>query len=270
MAIRKHIMPASVSITALALLLAVSIPLSMAQQMYRWVDKDGRVTYSQTPPPAGAAKSVEQRRMTSSVVEGSDLPYAAQVAMKNFPVTLYTANECGDSCKLGRDMLSKRGIPFKEVMVGDEQSIEVLRKISGTNRVPALQVGKQALSGFEATAWKNALDDAGYPASISTIGRKPGPTSVQRNLPQVKLYATLECGQSCQNARDLLTARKIPFQEVLVQSDESLAELKKVAGASDTVPVLLVDGTSLTGFSEERYHSVLDSAGFQPPSASGK
>jgi glutaredoxin len=273
MAIRNHFMPAGVSITALAMLVAIgiaAIPASSAQQIYRWVDKDGRVTYSQNPPPTGAAKSVEQRRITTSVVEGSDLPYAVQVAMKNFPVTLHTSSDCADPCKDGRDMLTKRGIPFKEVVVGNEQSIEALRKISGGTRVPVLQVGRQTLSGFEPGAWKNALDDAGYPASIATTTRKPGPSSVQRNLPEVKLYVTPDCGQSCQGAKDLLAARKIPYREVLVQGDESLAELKKIAGSADVVPVLLVGGTSIKGFSSDSYNTELDNAGYQPPSTAKK
>jgi hypothetical protein len=39
----------------LAVLLAVSAAASA--QLYRWVDKDGRVHYTATPPPAGATKS---------------------------------------------------------------------------------------------------------------------------------------------------------------------------------------------------------------------
>lgn len=39
----------------LGVLLAVSA--TAAAQLYRWVDKDGRVHYTATPPPAGATKS---------------------------------------------------------------------------------------------------------------------------------------------------------------------------------------------------------------------
>lgn len=258
------------AIAASIAILGLCLPPASAQQMYRWVDKDGRVTYSQNPPPAGAAKSVEQRRITSRVIEGAGLPYAAQIAMKNFPVTLYTAPDCADPCKEGRDMLSKRGIPFKEVVAGDEQSLEALRKASGGARVPVLQVGKQASTGFEASVWKNALDSAGYPSSIPTTARKPGASSVQRNLPEVKLYAAPDCGQPCQDAKSLLAGRKINFQEVVIQGNEGLDELKKVAGAADVLPVLIVGGTSVKGFNPERYNAVLDSAGYQRTAAAKK
>lgn len=251
---RRHI-----TIAALSLML-VTINTALAQQLYRWVDQNGRVTYSQNPPPAGAAKNVQQRNMSGgSVVEGPDLPYATQVAAKNFPVTLYTGSDCGDPCKQGRDSLSKRGIPFKEVAVVDAESIEALRKLAGNPRIPTLRVGSQISAGFEATSWKNALDAAGYPASVAVSARtnaRPG------NLPTVKLYSSPQCGPPCQNAKAALTARNITFQEVEIVSEEGLEALKKVSGSKDVVPVLLVGGSPIAGFDAARYQSVLDNAGF--------
>ncbi len=250
------------SIAALSLLL-MTVTAAHAQQLYRWVDQNGRVTYSQNPPPAGAAKNIQQKRLGSgSVVEGSDLPYAAQIAVKNFPVTLYTSPECSDACKQGRDALSKRGIPFKEISVGDDQSVDALRKLSGGTRIPTLQVGSQISTGFEPDAWKNALDNAGYPASIPASSRRQDAHAVQRKLPAVSLFTNSLCGLPCQSAKDLLTARGITFQEIEVGSDESLAELKKVSGSNDVVPVLLVGGSPVRGFDQVRYQSALDNAGF--------
>jgi len=61
-----------------------------AGQAYRWVDDQGRVHYTQTPPPP-SAKGVQRKNFRSGgAAEQSDLPYATQVAAKNFPVRLYT------------------------------------------------------------------------------------------------------------------------------------------------------------------------------------
>ncbi len=246
-------------ITTLAILLAVFAMSAEAQQLYRWVDKNGRVTYSQNPPPAGAATSVQQKSLGSSVVEGANLPYAAQVASKNFPVTLYTAPDCAAPCKDGRDYLAKRGIPYKEMLVGDEPSMASLKNLTGKTQVPVLQVGRDAMSGFNSTDWKTALDLAGYPASIPASIR---PTAtVQRNLPVVKLYVTPLCGPPCQNAHALLTARAISFQLVLVQDDAGLEDMKKATG-SETVPVLMIGGSTIRGFAADLYQSSLDNAGF--------
>src|SRR5260221_9722335 len=85
-----------------------------AAGLYKWVDKDGRVQYSDTPPPSGSgAKNVEQRRMQGNVIQSNEAPYALQQTMKNFPVTLW-ANDCGEYCNKARALLNERGIPFTE------------------------------------------------------------------------------------------------------------------------------------------------------------
>jgi hypothetical protein len=43
----------------LALLLAVATGAVLAQQMYRWTDKEGKVHYGPTPPAGVAAKEVK-------------------------------------------------------------------------------------------------------------------------------------------------------------------------------------------------------------------
>src|SRR5712692_2296884 len=73
-------------------------------QAYRWVDQDGRVHYTQTPPPPDARK-VQRKNFRGGGVDVSNLPYATQVAAKNFPVTLYTLADCGAPCDQARGPL---------------------------------------------------------------------------------------------------------------------------------------------------------------------
>lgn len=149
---------------ALAALLGVIGPAT-AQQMYRWVDKDGKVSYSDKPPPASAAKDVQQRNLNPSVIDTSGLDYTTQQAAKNFPVTLYTTADCKDICAQARELLSKRGVPFTEVSVGDEKSRAQLKEASGDAQVPVLVVGRDVTKGWEQGAYHGALDTAGYPKS---------------------------------------------------------------------------------------------------------
>ena len=269
MTTRKHMKLSGLGIATLSLLSALFFSAAHAQQMYRWVDQNGRVTYSQNPPPAGAAKNVQQRRYSGSVVEGANLPYAAQVAMKNFPVTLFTSPDCGPACPSAREALNKRGIPFKEIVAGDDDSIEALRKLSGGTRVPTLQVGSQVSAGFEISTWNTALDQAGYPASIPASVRRQDPRA-QQKLPPVKLYTAAQCGPPCQSAKELLDARGVAYQESIVESEASVEELKKATGGVDILPVMLVGGSQVKGFDPQRYNSVLDNAGFQRPGAAKK
>jgi glutaredoxin len=76
---------------------------------------------------------------------------------------LYTSPPCKDICQQARDLLNKRGIPFKEIQVWDEATNEELKKVSGGNEVPAILVGRTVQRGFEPSSYDALLDSAGYP-----------------------------------------------------------------------------------------------------------
>ena len=139
---------------------------------YRWVDADGKVQYSDQPPPANI-KQVEKVKATGGKPSDAPLPYALQQAVKNFPVTLYSS-ECGDACTRARQLLMKRGIPYTEVDATDPKAQEELRKLTGGPlEVPFLKVGRDALRGFEEGKWNTSLDAAGYPQTAVIPLRPP-------------------------------------------------------------------------------------------------
>ena len=159
--------------TALRLiLLALSLSLStvaLAQNTYRWVDKNtGQTVYSDHPPPAGA-KNVS---ILSGAPAGAEpqMSYATRVSAEKFPVVLYSASNCGELCVSARDLLNQRGIPFSEkILASQEEMDEAGRLFGGKMAAPSIMVGQQKLVGFEKGAWNNMLDLAGYPKS----GGKP-------------------------------------------------------------------------------------------------
>lgn len=242
-----------------AVLLTVAVAGAQAQQMYRWIDKDGTVHYTQQPPPPDA-RNVQRRSAVSGAPESSVLPYATQVAARNFPVTLFTSADCGAPCKDGRGALEKRGIPFEETVAGDEKSVEELKRIAGRAQVPVLRVGKQIAVGFEPEIWKSALDAAGYPASGPPV-RAQTRAEAPKTPPPLKLYVRADCGKLCDEARNLLAARKLTVQEVDVATPETVEELTKLAGAA-VVPVLVIGTRVQRGFDTALYNGLLDAAGF--------
>jgi glutaredoxin len=143
---------------ALAVLLAAQLA---AAQQYRWVDENGRVHYTDTPPPP-TAKDVQRKRMKGNAV-GAQESYELDAAMKSSPVTLYSHPDCKDLCQIARDVLNKRGVPFTEVSAIDDAKQEELRRVSGGTRVPVLVVGNQVETTVSAAAYNQALDLAGYP-----------------------------------------------------------------------------------------------------------
>jgi glutaredoxin len=154
------------STIALAALAAALLAASAAQaqtSVYRWVDKDGKVHFSDAPP-AEDAKDVKQKQMGGGGEESS-LPYATQIAMKRNPVTFYSGNACGELCDSARNLLSSRGIPFAERNAeSNPADAEALKKLTGGElRVPVLLIGQNTLKGYEESTWQSALDSAGYP-----------------------------------------------------------------------------------------------------------
>ena len=136
-------------------------------QQYRWIDKDGRVQFTDAPPPA-SAKDVRKAATPAPAAAtapdaGPPLPYEIARLQKDFPVTLYTSSSCKEGCDNARATLNKRGIPFKEILVADPETTEELRRVAGALEVPTMLVGHSVERGFEQGAFDAALDSAGYP-----------------------------------------------------------------------------------------------------------
>jgi glutaredoxin len=143
---------------------ALMVPaLAPAQSnVYRWVDKDGKVQYSDVPPTQ-EQKGLTQKRLGGGYVD-PQMPYAVTVATQKNPVVLYTGAACGDPCREGRDLLARRAVPFTEREVkADSAEAETVKKLVGALVVPVLSVGPKSLKGFLESDWSAALDEAGYP-----------------------------------------------------------------------------------------------------------
>jgi glutaredoxin len=141
-------------------------------ELYRWVDADGKVHYSDQLPPSNI-KQVEKKKAAGGKPSEPPLPYALKQAVKNFPVTLYSS-DCGDACARARQLLMKRGIPFADMDATDPNAQEELRKLTGGPiEVPVLKIGLDALRGFEEGKWNTSLDAAGYPQTAVIPIRPP-------------------------------------------------------------------------------------------------
>jgi glutaredoxin len=141
-------------------LLAAAFSAAQAQQIYRWVDENGQLHVTDTPPPH--ARNLEKKDYGGSVVE-APTPFELQRAQQNFPVTLYTSPVCKEPCEQARTALNKRGVPFKEVQVWNPETRAELHRITGAYQVPVLLVGRTPQTGFEQGAFDSLLDSAGYP-----------------------------------------------------------------------------------------------------------
>jgi glutaredoxin len=141
--------------TAVGLALVLAMSAAQANKLYKWVDKDGRVSYHDRPPP-DSGYQVEEKSMRSQGGEGetpANLP----------PVVLYSAPNCS-SCDQARDYLKKRRVAFTEKnAIGDLKVQEELKKKAGALTVPVLLVGEKVMKGYLESILEGELDQAGYP-----------------------------------------------------------------------------------------------------------
>ncbi|MBL8327048.1 MAG: glutaredoxin family protein [Rubrivivax sp.] len=160
-ACRRAPMPAGRALLALCAALACT----PAQALFKVVNPDGTVTYTDRPP-----QRVPSTRVTNMARPGSPavtepdvaLPPELRQAAQRHPVTLYTTTECAP-CDTGRQLLATRGVPYSERRVSNEEDAQAFERLFGTRTVPLLTVGAQALKGLSDVDWSAYLDAAGYP-----------------------------------------------------------------------------------------------------------
>jgi glutaredoxin len=157
-----------------ALSLMMTAPL--AQAAYKWIGPDGKVTYSDLPPPSeGKLLKAPAGIIVATPEPAGSLPYALKQSVNKYPVTLFSTAECA-GCKLAREVLAKRGIPYTEKSIATAADIEQMKKLGFAEAtLPSILVGKEKAVGFEAAAYDRLFDAAGYPrTSILPSTYKPG------------------------------------------------------------------------------------------------
>lgn len=77
----------------------------------------------------------------------------------------------------------------------------------------------------------------------------------------VTLYVTENCTTACQQARDFLNQRHIPYAEKQLSTQEEFDDFKKKSGG-DTVPTISVGSSWLKGFLATAWQDALDVAGY--------
>ena len=168
----------SFGLLGLAILAGYSASDARAQQIYRILAPDGKVTFSDVPPlePNARAKVAPSVPMAGASSD-SALPFELRQAASRYPVVLYTGPQCAP-CATGREMLTSRGIPFSEKTVSTNEDIDALKRLVGAPTLPALAIGAQQLKGYSEVEWAQFLDAAGYPrTSQLPAGYTPQPAS---------------------------------------------------------------------------------------------
>lgn len=132
--------------------LAMLFACPAAAGVYKWIDAQGRVHYSDAPPQA--AKTTQLRLQTYA-----GPAQVGRVAGADGGVTLYTTEWCG-VCKRAKAFMQQNGVPFREWDVEKTEFGAIkFRQLGGTG-VPLITVGTEKMMGFDAAGfmemWKRS------------------------------------------------------------------------------------------------------------------
>jgi glutaredoxin len=145
--------------TLLGSFMLLGITPAQAGKLYKLVDEQGNITYSDTRPDSDAGSVEEQDVSPAAGEESAGLDQLAD----DTPIMFYSVPECA-ACDMVRTYLGNTGFPYTELQVDDDYDAQQKMKAAvGNLNVPTVTVGGRTLSGFNASALDAVLDVAGYP-----------------------------------------------------------------------------------------------------------
>ena len=157
---------------------------AQAQQMYRWTDEKGGVHITDTPPPP-SAKDVQKSKTAATVAAGSSQrALRAGAGDEGFPGhALHRARTASEPCAKARAALNKRGVPFKEIQVWDEESNQELKQRLRQRRGAGAGRRRAACRrAIEQGAFDALLDSARYPRAGVLPARNQAGAQAARGL----------------------------------------------------------------------------------------
>ena len=126
-------------------------------EIYKWVDENGKVHFSDQKPDRGAAEQLEVR--VNTITSPSILDSDFLAVRERRQVVMYSAVWCG-VCKKARRYFREKGIPFKEYDIEtSRKGRQDFAKLNG-HGVPIILVGKQQMSGFSADRFQRMYAEA--------------------------------------------------------------------------------------------------------------
>lgn len=150
------------TLTVLVLLLSVlfNVNTAFAAKLYKWVDKDGNVSYQDSPPPLGSKIEREEEINPPSNSE----PISTQPTE---PITVYTVEDC-ESCDLLMLRLQNWEIPFTEESLQDRDIQARILELSDSLSAPTLFIGDNLISNLTGSSLISELQQAGYQVDSSS------------------------------------------------------------------------------------------------------
>lgn len=125
------------------LVLCLALPATALSEIYRWVDSNGKVHFSDRPSRAHTSKELKLRINTYEGVSYD----TASVDVGSRKVVMYSAAWCG-VCKKAKRYFAEQGIDYEEIDVEKSSQGKAAFKKLGGKGVPIILVGDRRMNGF--------------------------------------------------------------------------------------------------------------------------
>lgn len=120
--------------------------------VYKWTDAQGRIQYSDTPPPAAKTTQLKLQTYTGPA-------QVSQAIGADSGVTIYTTEWCG-VCKRAKAFFKQNGVPFREWDVEKTEYGATKFRQFGGNGVPLITVGTEKMMGFDGNRFMELWNSA--------------------------------------------------------------------------------------------------------------
>lgn len=134
------------------ILLAMLFAVPASAGVYKWTDAEGRIHYTDSPPPASRATPLKLQTHTG-------LAEVSRTTGADSGVTIYTTEWCG-VCTRAKAFFRQNGVPFTEWDVEKTEYGAIKHRQLGGRGVPVITVGTEKMMGFESgrfmEMWKAA------------------------------------------------------------------------------------------------------------------
>lgn len=140
---------------------------SHAAKLYKWVDKDGNISYQDQPPPENA------KILKEDTIESKAQPTASKGG-NTTPIIVYSVADC-PACDSLIARLAKMGVPTENRALNEDPEAQrkILEQSDGVT-VPTLFLGDKIITDTDASTLPEKLKEAGYVLNEETAnGAEP-------------------------------------------------------------------------------------------------
>lgn len=155
---RNSTVKALASCFLLSLLL---LPAFTGAEIYRWVDENGKIHLSDSPPKQADVEQVDVEVNTYESIDYSKIQYyqrEEKTAGKR--VVMYATAWCG-YCAKARAYFQQKGIRFKEYDIDKDKAARERFDAYGRGGVPLILVGKEKMRGFSKARFEKLYSAGG-------------------------------------------------------------------------------------------------------------